>query len=100
MTDDRKNEELHEKGLNAPRLNPQHIDDTICSEYYHVVPDTTLTICVLTLKNGFTVVGESTPPIPLNFDEEIGRKFARTNARDKIWMLEGYLLKQKLFEAN
>lgn len=88
--------EIQSKGLNAPRLNPQHIDDTIKSEAYHVFPGTTLTVCALTLKNGFHVVGESAAASPENFNEEIGRKIARDNARGKIWALEGYLLRSKL----
>ena len=58
----------------------------------------TLTFCVLTLENGFTVTGESACASPENFNAEIGRKIARENAVNKIWMLEGYLLKQKLSE--
>ena len=88
---------LQDKGLNAPRLNPQHIDNTIVSEYYHVVPNTALTICVLTLQNGFQVTGENASVSLENFDEEIGRKTSRENARDKIWVLEGYVLKQRLY---
>lgn len=88
--------EIQSKGLNAPRLNPQHIDATIRSEAYHVFPGTTLTVCALTLKNGFQVVGESASASPENFNEEIGRKIARDNARSKIWVLEGYLLRSKL----
>lgn len=52
----------------------------------------------VTLKNGFTVTGESAAASPENFDAEIGRKIARQNAREKIWMLEGYLLKQRLHD--
>lgn len=55
-----------------------------------------LTFCVLVLKNGFTVTGESACASPENFDAEIGRKIARQNAVNKIWMLEGYLLKESL----
>lgn len=55
-----------------------------------------LTFCVITLKNGFTVTGESACASPENFDAEIGRKIARQNAVNKIWQLEGYLLKQEL----
>ena len=91
--------EIQEKGLNAPRLTPQRIDDAIKSEQYHVFPGTTLTVCALELRNGFIVTGESAAASPENFDREIGRKIARENARNKIWMLEGYLLKNKLFEA-
>lgn len=85
--------EIQAKGLNAPRLSPQHIDDTIVGEAYHVFPGTTLTVCALTLKNGFQVVGESAAASPANFDEAIGRKIARDNARNKIWALEGYVLR-------
>ncbi|EKQ7398058.1 hypothetical protein P6Q96_004908, partial [Escherichia coli] len=56
------------------------------------------TICVLVLCNGFIVTGESACASPKNFDAEIGRKVARKNAIEKIWPLEGYLLKQKLSE--
>jgi hypothetical protein len=88
--------EIQAKGLNAPRLNPQHIDNTIAGEQYHVFEGTTLTVCCLTLRNGFTVTGESAAASPENFDVEIGRKIARQSAREKIWALEGYLLKQSL----
>jgi len=87
---------IQEKGLNAPRLTPKLIDETIIDDYYHIVPNSTLTICVLTLKNGFMVTGESAAVSKENFDKEVGRKVARENARDKIWALEGYLLKTKL----
>lgn len=88
--------EIRAKGLNAPRLTPQLIDDTIVSEQYHVFPNTTLTVCALTLRNGFIVVGESAAASPENFNQEIGRKIARENARNKVWALEGYLLREKL----
>jgi hypothetical protein len=51
------------------------------------------------LKNGFHVVGESAAASPANFDMELGRKIARDNARNKIWALEGYLLRSKLAAA-
>ncbi len=91
--------EIQSKGLNAPRLTPAHIDSVITGEDYHVFPGTTLTVCCLKLKNGFTVVGESAAASPQNFDQEIGRKIARDNARNKIWALEGYLLRSKLAAA-
>ena len=88
--------EIQAKGLNAPRLNPQMIDETIVSEQYHVFPGTTMTVCALSLRNGFIVIGESAAASPENFDADIGRKIARDNARNKIWALEGYLLRSKL----
>jgi hypothetical protein len=91
--------EIQAKNLNAPRLTPAHIDEQIVAEAFHVFPGTTLTVCSLTLKNGFQVVGESAAASPANFDAELGRKIARDNARNKIWALEGYLLRSKLAEA-
>lgn len=88
--------EIQAKGLNAPRLTPDHIDACIVSEAYHVFPGTTLTVCTLTLRNGFPVTGESAAASVANFDQDIGRKIARENARQEIWALEGYLLKEKL----
>lgn len=92
--------ELQAKGLNAPRLSPTIIAETILTEQYYVFPGTTLTICCLTLKNGYNVVGESASASPENFDETIGRRIAKDNARQKIWALEGYLLKSKLHEQQ
>jgi hypothetical protein len=88
--------EIQAKGLNAPRLNPDMIDATIVSEQYHVFAGTTLTVCALTLRNGYIVTGESAAASPENFDQAIGRKIARDNARNKIWALEGYLLRERL----
>lgn len=55
-----------------------------------------LTFCVLTLRNGFTVTGESACASPENFDAELGRKIARQNAVAKIWPLLGFRLRDKL----
>lgn len=93
-------QELQAKNLNAPRLNPQHIDNTIVSEEYHTFGGHKLTVCCLTLVNGFKLIGESSCVSAENFNQELGNKIARDNAREKIWMLEGYLLKQKLFETD
>lgn len=88
--------EIQAKGLNAPRLTPALVDATIITEQYYCFPGTTLTVCCLTLRNGFTVTGESAAASPENFDEVIGKKLARERARDKIWAFEGYLLRERL----
>ena len=87
--------EIQEKGLVAPRLTPDLIESKIIKEEYHLLTDV-LTVCVLTLENGFTVTGESACASPSNYNKEIGDKIAKDNAKDKIWLLEGYLLKEKL----
>lgn len=88
------------KGLTAPRLTPELIDSKIVDEIYCMISNTTLTLCTLLLENGFTVTGESAAVSADNFDAEIGKTIARQNAREKIWQLEGYLLKQRIFEGR
>lgn len=99
--------EIQQKGKTAPRLTPEMIDAQIGAEYVgrasilwagcptHEALDC-LTICVLVLKNGYTVVGKSACASPENYDEAIGHKIAREDARRQIWALEGYALRTSL----
>lgn len=109
-------QEIQAKGLTAPRITPADIEEAIASEHYFTAEDgvgranrgqtsecgknpialSLLTFCVLVLRNGFTVTGESACASPENFDAEIGRKIARQNAVEKVWPLLGYALKEKL----
>lgn len=73
-------------------------EDKIHVADYPIEPLNLLTFCVLVLKNGFMVTGESVCVSPENFDAEIGRKVARQKAVDKVWPLMGYALKQRLWE--
>lgn len=100
MSEQEIEKEIQAKNLNAPRLTPDLIDSVIADVEYHVFPKTCLTVCCMTLKNGFTITGESACASPENFDQEIGQKVAYENAREKIWGLEGYLLKQRLYENS
>lgn len=86
------------RGKTMEKLTYEHIQSVIKSVEYVQVG--VLTICVLTLQNGFIVTGESACLSLATFDAEIGRKIARDNAEDKIWQLEGYLAKQWMFEAT
>ena len=99
MNDNELEQEIQEKGLTAPRVTPDRLEEVIVGEAFHVFPGSQLTVCCLELENGFTVTGESACASPENFDAEIGRNIARDNAKNKIWMLEGYLLKQMLFDG-
>lgn len=128
MTDEAIEKEIQAKGLTAPRVTPQRIEEVIDSEHYftalqgaegavggagrmaHEVmhggttpPPSALgllTFCVLVLKNGFTITGESACASPENFNVELGRKIARQNAVQKIWPLEGYVLREHLFQLT
>ena len=99
MTDKQIEEEIQSKNLNAPRLTPEIIESKIKKCEFHKLTEV-LTVCVITLENGYTVTGESACASPENYNKELGEKISKMNAVDKIWMLEGYLLKQKLFEGN
>ena len=96
MTNEELEDAIEAKGLTAPRITADHIEDVIVDETYVVIPGTTTTLAALTLMNGFLVTGTSACADPANFDEEIGRAIARDNAKNKIWELEGYLLRQRL----
>ena len=119
MSDIDIEKEIQAKGLTAPRITPEDIEENICNEFYFTAEDgvvgshrglvahgtqlhsiSTLTFCVLGLRNGFTVTGESACASPENFDAEIGRKIARENAINKVWPLMGYELKSKLSTSN
>ena len=114
-------QEIQAKGLNAPRVTPDDIEAAIVEEHYFTASDGCLgawqylhdigsasameaippslhllTFCVLVLRNGFTVTGESACASPENFNIEIGRKIARQNAVAKIWPLMGYELRSRL----
>lgn len=114
-------QEIQDKGLTAPRVTPADIEAAIDTEVYftaqHGVRGAAermelhqrspgggaqmgslglLTFCVLVLRNGFTVTGESACASAANFDAELGRKIARQNAVAKVWPLLGYELRTKL----
>ncbi|MEE4087534.1 Gp49 family protein [Pseudomonas viridiflava] len=122
MSDSVIDKEIQEKGLTALRVTPADLSSNIVGETYFTAADgvlgayknhddvyqgtdvhntsyALLTFCVLVLRNGFTVTGESACASPENFDAEIGRKIARQNAEQKIWPLMGYALKQQIHEA-
>jgi hypothetical protein len=119
MNDQAIEQEIQAKGLTAPRITPADIEANIDYEAYFTAEHAVrgydvcnggngytgievplsfnlLTFCVLQLKNGFTVTGESACASPENFDAEVGRKIARQNAVNKIWPLMGYELRSKL----
>lgn len=100
LSDDQIETEIQNRGLTAPRVTPEHLDSVIVGEKFHVFEGSCLTVCCLTLQNGFTVTGESACASPANFNAELGRKIARQKARDKIWALEGYLLRQRLHDEQ
>lgn len=121
MNDQAIEQEIQTKGLTAPRVTPADVEASIASEHYFVggdgiygnahkngdgsvqsFPDSLdrLTFCVLVLRNGFTVTGESACASPENFNAEIGRKIARQHAVDKVWPLLGFELRSKLANGD
>ncbi|MDP9895377.1 hypothetical protein J2W32_004475 [Variovorax boronicumulans] len=115
MSDQTTEALIQAKGKTAPRITPADIAANVVSEHYFTALQgaagadhgefknkpavlALLTFCVLVLRNGFTVTGESACASPENFDAEIGRRIARENAVQKIWPLMGYALKQRLHD--
>lgn len=58
-----------------------------------------LSVCILVMKNGFTVIGKAAPASAVNFNRELGKKFAYEDAIRQLWPLEGYALREKLNAA-
>jgi len=92
---------IQEKGLTAPRITPERIEE-VCTNppQFYVFSGTMMTVCCLELANGFCVVGESACASPENFNAELGEQIAFRNAKQKVWALEGYLLRQRLHEKK
>lgn len=102
MDDQAIEQEIQAKGKTAPRITPDHINALMAQLTFatHVFPGTTTTVAVAQL-DGFTVgLGQSACVSTANFDEEIGARIAIDNAkvlaREKLWDLEGYILKRHL----
>ncbi|EPM43227.1 Gp49 family protein [Pseudomonas syringae] len=117
MSDKTIEQEIQTKGKTAPRITPADLQANIKGCVYFTAQDGVvgsdphlaqytdksldlLTFCVLVLRNGFTVTGESACASPENFDAEIGRKIARQNAEQKMWPLMGYELKQRQYASG
>jgi hypothetical protein len=91
-------QEIRDKGLTAPRVTPEIIED-VCGRHapqFYRFPGTTVTVCCLELANGFNVTGESACASIENFDQELGERLALKQAKDKVWALEGYALRNIL----
>jgi hypothetical protein len=67
---------------------------------YQLLEGTTTTICQIMMVNGFSVIGTSACVDPKEYNQALGEKYAYEAAFDKLWELEGYLLKQRRFEAG
>jgi len=109
-----------DKGKTEPRVTPEDLEDCIVSCYFFTAANgicdeerengrpeavleeslNLLTFCVLVLRNGFTVTGESACVSSENFDADIGKQIARENAKQKLWPLLGYNLRQELYEGT
>lgn len=97
MTREQVDAALASKEWAGKRITPEMLEQEIVSEGYHVFPGTTLTICILVLKNGFVLTGESACAVPANFDAEIGKGIARANAKQKIWAHLGFRLRDQIY---
>ena len=82
-----------------PKVTKEGIEKRIVKTDYMVLPNSTVTICNLTMENGFSVRGESACVDPRNFDMEIGKQLAYKDAFSKLWQLEGYLLADKRWDG-
>ncbi len=55
-----------------------------------------LTVCLVVMKNGFTVIGKAAPASPENFNVDLGRKYAYEDGVRQLWPLMGFALRDQL----
>ena len=95
--------ETLEKAIAAqpyPKVTKESIEAKIAKVDYLVLPDSTVTLCNITMGNGFSVRGESACVDPRNFNVEIGKGLAYKNAFDRLWAFEGYLLAENRLRSS
>ena len=92
--------EIQAKGLTAPRVTPDDFNANILDTEIvkHVSKSgQVLRWAVLTTTNGFAVTGRpSASASPENDDASIGEKVAIDNARQELWPMMGYALRERL----
>lgn len=81
-------------------VNESKLKASIKQVDFMVHPGSCLTVCVVTLLNGYTVTGESACADPKMYDAEVGQKFAFAAAEQKVWPLLGYALREELFKKE
>lgn len=89
-----------ERPLIASAVTAEDVAAAVVGETFTVLPSGKVMVCELTLKNGFTVRGESAVVSKENFVFAKGQEISRRRAMDKVWELEGYLLQEKRYLAN
>jgi N4 Gp49/Sf6 Gp66 family protein len=82
-----------------PRVKPEDLEAQVINEQYYKFPDSTVTVCCLTMRNGFNTVGSSACADVRLFDKDLGEQFARKDAISKMWPLLGYALRDSIHKA-
>lgn len=92
--------EIQAKGLTAPRVTPADLQANIVHTEIvkHVSPSgQVLRWAVLTTRNGFAVTGRPSASVSsANDNAEIGERVAVENAKQELWPLMGYALRDQL----
>lgn len=79
------------------RVTLEYMEGRIANvEYMNPQTVPQLTLAIVTMKNGFAVVGKSAPADPANFNDALGKKFAREDAIRQLWGFEGFALCERL----
>lgn len=101
VVEDALQQQLNKINKEKNYLTEKDINDVITNIEYNCVPNTHITICVLTLINGAKVLGKNYGSIdPDRNNEVMGKEYAFKEAVEKVWELEGYLLRQRLYDKQ
>ena len=88
-------EQFEEQGKTL-YVTKEMVDDEILSAQYYQFDGTTVTVCCVTLKNGFTLVGKSACANPDNFERALGESLAFEDARQQCFAFLGFRLRDNM----
>ena len=85
--------------MSRNKVSEEYIESRIKDVNYTILSTSTVTVCAITMVNGFVSIGYSACVDPQNFDADKGKSIAYENAFNQLWALEGYLLKEEMYKT-
>ena len=84
---------------NPKKLSLEWIENQVLSEEY-ITRGERFMVCIIYTKGGYYVTGESAPINPEEFKDELGRKYSREEALDKIWRIESLIARKQHYNTE
>lgn len=85
--------------MSIQKITPEMVENSI-KDIEFIERANKLTICIITLKNNFMVIGEAGAVRPELHDPILGQKYSKQRAMDKVWFYLGVCLQQEINPIN